>query len=281
MDTNKDNVAVSSLYTAAVWNWAKLRYAEVCTPPGSLGVFRAVNGYMRIYRWINPRFCDLRYQLLHRHQSINCLLENNPTSKVIEIASGFSPRGAWFSRNRPVQYFEVDLPDVVEYKRRHLSRSELGLAILKRPNFHLQAGDVMALRLDQWGPAVSTAIVSEGLMMYFSRDQQLTIWADIAKYINSVGGYYLFDYIPLSDEPSRSRVGQWLHNLRMKFPKLQGDFKYDSRTAEGIAADLKAVGFQVVEVHSTSRLKRIFGLAGLDRPSNTLIFACSAQELQC
>ena len=110
MGRNKENVAVSALYTAAVWQWAKLPSSDLLTPEDSNGVFRLVNAYMRFYRWINPAVYSLPHQLLHRHSAINYLLRQAACPRVVEVACGFSPRGVTLSENAQLEYYDFDLP---------------------------------------------------------------------------------------------------------------------------------------------------------------------------
>lgn len=283
MDTNKDNVAVSALYTAGTWQWAGLSAADVVTPEDAGPVFRVVNAYMRLYRWLNPRTFSLRHQLLHRHAAIDRLLTDSGCSRVIEVASGFSPRGVSFSADPACEYTEIDLPDMVAAKRRQLEASEAGRSALQRGNFSLRAGDITRLDFvaefagaDSEGRADSqpTAVISEGLMMYFKREQQLAIWRSIAALVAATGGVYLFDYIPLSEEPPRSWLGRILHFLRVRVLGIQGDFAYDQRDRDAVAADLRASGFTRVESFSTGDVAADWGLPQAGVATHTLIYCC-------
>src|SRR5262249_31174347 len=113
VDTNKDNIPVSALYTSATWHWGKLPCAELVLPDGAQILFRIVNAYMVLYRWLNPEKFSLQHMLLHRHTAINYLMKQAACRQIIEIASGFSPRGSMASADDNVCYFEVDMPDVV------------------------------------------------------------------------------------------------------------------------------------------------------------------------
>lgn len=287
MDTNKDNVAVSALYTAATWQWAGLPAADVVTPADAGPVFRIVNAYMRFYRWLNPRTFSLRHQLLHRHAAIDRLLADSGCSRVVEVASGFSPRGVSFSTDPARAYIEIDLPDMVAAKRRQLEASEAGRAALQRGNFSLRAGDITRLDFagefvasrsgDQASEGLSgqpTAVISEGLMMYFKREQQLAIWRSIAALVTATGGIYLFDYIPLSEEPPRSRPGRFLHFLRVRLLGIKGDFAYDQRDRAAVAADLTASGFARVESFSTGAVASAWGLPQAEVATHTIIYCC-------
>lgn len=273
MDKDQDNLAVSARYTAATWAWAGLPQAEVLTPANAESVFRFVNRCLRFYRWINPAAYSLPHQLLHRHAAIDHLLRTSGLVHTVEIACGFSPRGAHFSADPAHRYVEIDLPDMIAAKRRQLAASSAGQAILDRPNHALVAGDVT--RLDFAGLVADhpTCFITEGLMMYFAREAQMPIWRALAAALRPAGGEYFFDYIPLSEEPPRSAPGRVLHRIRLACFG-QGDFAYDARDRHAVAADLRECGFDAVEIFSTGDIARDWGLPQADVPTRTLVYRC-------
>jgi O-methyltransferase involved in polyketide biosynthesis len=278
MDKNKDNVAVSALYTAGTWQWARLSGAELVTPAGARSVFRVVNLYMTLYRLLNPSTYSLRHQLLHRHAAIDHLLAASGCQRTIEVGCGFSPRGARVSADPGQEYIEVDLPDMVIHKRRQLEGSASGRSVLARKNFRLHTGDIVALdfaqEFRQESPVPRTAVVTEGLMMYFTRDQQLPIWRSIARLVSQSNGVYLFDYIPLSEEPGRSLLGRLLHAFRVRVLGIKGDFAYDQRDRHAVAEDLVACGFEAVESFATTDVAKAWGFPQADARSRTIIYCC-------
>jgi O-methyltransferase involved in polyketide biosynthesis len=280
MDKNKDNIAISALYTAATWRWAGVPCAEFVTPENAGPVFRLVNSFMFFYRMINPRKFSLRHQLLHRHSGIDYLLEQAGNRRVIEVASGLSPRGSRVSANAAIRYTEIDLPDMVNFKRRQLETSEQGRAVLARENFELRGGDVTALDFAREFPGEPVTVITEGLMMYFPRDVQLMIWSRIADLLRQSGGVYLFDYIPLSDEPERSVLGKALHWFRERVLGIHADFAYDNRNRTGVAADLLKAGFRHVDVVNTGDVAGHWSLPWPRVPSRTILYACRCENLR-
>lgn len=276
--TNKDNIPVSALYTSATWHWGRLPCADLVMPKGAAALFHVVNAYMVLYRWINPAKFSLQHTLLHRHTAINRLLAQSNCEQVIEIAAGFSPRGSMASANSAVDYFEIDLPDVVALKGRQLQSTTAGSAVLARENFKLCPGDVTQLNFDEF-PARRSFIITEGLMMYFNRAAQMQIWRRIADCIASNGGEYVFDYIPIDDEPSRSSLGSALSRLRDKlFAKQLREkgptFAYDERTRMQVADDLRAAGFQQVELYNSAEIAREWNLPHSDIKTRVILYRC-------
>ena len=274
MDMNKDGVAVSALYTAGVWQWAGLANADLTTPESATGVFCWVNAYMRFYRWLNPKSYCLRHQLLHRHTAIDHLVKQANCPRVLEVASGFSPRGATLSAKPECHYTEMDLPGMIAHKRLQFQRTAAGEAVLKRPNFTLQVGDITTHDFSVDAANMPTTILTEGLMMYFSRSQQLPLWRAIAMRLAQSDGVYIFDYIPLTEEPKRSWVGRVLHHLRVHWFGIAGDFAYDERDREAVASDLRLCGFDDVRCYVTSEVAQEWNLPAAEIATRTLIFVC-------
>ncbi len=271
VDTNKDNIPVSALYTSATWHWGKLPCADLVMPEGAKSLFRAVNIYMVLYRWLNPKKFSLQHMLLHRHTAINRLLANAACPQVIEIAAGFSPRGSRVSEDPSVDYVEVDLPEVVELKRKQLQNSADGRRVLTRKNFRLQPGDVTQLDFSTFAQ-LPTFIVTEGLMMYFNREQQLNIWRNFANHIKACGGEYAFDYIPLDDEPPRSALGKLFSFVRSLW--LKPTYAYDERTRVQIADDLRAAGFSQVDIYNSADIAREWQLPQAEIPTRVIVYRC-------
>lgn len=271
VDTDKNNIPVSAMYTSATWSWGKLPCAELVLPEGAKLLFRVVNAYMRFYRWLNPQKFSLQHTLLHRHTAINQLLKNAGCAQVIEIAAGFSPRGSMVSADPAIQYFEVDMPEVVAHKRAQLQTTSEGAKVLARDNFSLRAGDVTELDFLQF-PQQRSFVITEGLMMYFKRDEQLRIWRNIAQHIARCGGEYVFDYIPLDDEPPRSFIGEKLSRLRLRWQKQT--YAYDERTRLQIADDLRLAGFNHVEIYSSASIASEWKLPAGNVPTRVIIYRC-------
>lgn len=275
MGKTRQKIPHSALYTSATWQWAGLPCADLLAPPGAKGVFRLVNGYLALYRVLNPQKVSLKHNLLHRHTLINALLQRSSCRQVIEIAAGFSPRGCMVSADPGWQYFEVDLPEVLALKRELLARSAAGRSILDRHNFTLLEGDITRLDFSGFAhQAAPSLIISEGIMMYFGRAAQLAIWRKIASFLQAQGGEYVFDYIPVDAEPPRSRLGQWLSDARYRLTNAPPAFAYDERSSQDVVADLQSVGFAQVEIFDTRELAQQWALPKAEVPTRTLIYRC-------
>jgi O-methyltransferase involved in polyketide biosynthesis len=270
MSLGKDNIPPSALYTAATWRWGMLPGADLVTPPNARPVFRVMNAYLTLYGLLNPGWHSLRHTLLHRHAGIEHLLRTANCSQVIEIAAGFSPRGSAVSADPAVRYFEVDLPPVIAAKRALLGASAAGQTVLRRKNLALLEGDVAAMEWNRFA-ACPSFVITEGLMMYFDRAAQLKIWRDIAEFLCTNGGEYVFDYLPTPDEPRRSVAGRLLSRMRSARRRA---FACDGRNRDEIADDLRAAGFTRVAVHPSADFARAWNLPHAKAHTRVILYRC-------
>ncbi len=143
--------------------------------------------------------------LLARHQLIDLRLtqaiEAGEISQVIEVAAGLSPRG-WRFRTRygnRLTYLEADLPAMAAHKRKILT--ELGGETATHRTAEIDAladtgpSSIQAL-CDSLDPTRGTAIITEGLITYFSRETVVGIWGRFARALEKFPrGIYLSDII--------------------------------------------------------------------------------------
>lgn len=270
MSLGKDHIPPSALYTAATWRWGKFPGADLVTPPNARPVFRVVNAYLTLYRLLNPGWHSLKHTLLHRHAGIEHLLRESQCSQVIEIAAGFSPRGSAVSADRSIRYFEMDLPPVITAKRALLQTTAAGQAVLHRENLALLEGDVTAMDWNRF-ERCPTFIITEGLMMYFDRGAQMQIWRDIAEFLHTSRGEYVFDYLPVPDEPRRSFAGRFLSRMRGARPRA---FACDGRNRHEIADDLRTAGFRRIAVHTSADFASAWKLPHAKAHTRVILYRC-------
>lgn len=271
MPRTENQIPQSALYTSATWQWGRMPCAELVTPADARKLFDYYNVVMFFYRLVNPRWHSLKHTLLHRHGAINYLLKHSECRQVIEIAAGFSPRGCSQSEDAGMRYFEVDMPEVIALKRQQLAGTEAGRSVLARSNFVLMNGDIRSPDLFEMFPKQPSFVITEGLMMYFYREEQMQIWKNIAEFIGRHGGQYVFDYLPIPDEPRRSALGRMLNRLQGKKPQT---FKYDNRTREEVAQDLHAAGFKNVCAYDCREIAAIWDLPYPTANTRVIIYHC-------
>ncbi|MEO8611828.1 MAG: class I SAM-dependent methyltransferase [Chloroflexota bacterium] len=116
---------------------------------------------------------------------------NTPTATLVEIAAGFSPRGFELAQTMPnLQVIEIDLPDVVEEKRRRLTKAP---NIKVPPNLKWYKADLGAESLNDVLQGEKVDIVcAEGLNPYFSHEDITRIAGHVRESLKP-GGVYISD----------------------------------------------------------------------------------------
>jgi hypothetical protein len=71
------------------------------------------------------------------------LMKENGATKVLELASGLSPRGFKWTENPQITYVEFDLPHKIKEKRQIVEELISQLKMNSHPNLYFEAGDVL------------------------------------------------------------------------------------------------------------------------------------------
>jgi len=174
-------ISPTAHYTGYVWVRAGLSEPALATAGGAL-----------LYQLMRPvgvvssilRTASIEAMLLARHTAIDDLLtraiEAGDVGQVLEVAAGLSPRGRDFAEryaDRGLVYVEGDLPGMAQRKS-----SILQDAPTRRGQHHVVALDAFdPTDLDRvcdqyFDPTRGTAILTEGLVMYFDAAHVTQLW---------------------------------------------------------------------------------------------------------
>lgn len=168
-----NRVSPTAIYTAQVWQKHGRSFEELSLPLGPL-FYNAMWPAMTASRMVgSPTLEDF---LLARHDLIDHHLHEfvkQGGTHVIELASGYSPRGMRFIREygSNVYYTDTDLPDMAANKDKRLSQFKAA-----NPNYAVKPVDAFAVDgehslsylIKQIPADKPVAVVAEGLLNYFS-----------------------------------------------------------------------------------------------------------------
>jgi O-methyltransferase involved in polyketide biosynthesis len=251
-DTSR--ISPTAHYTGYVWCRNGLSPAALATPHGR-AMFWAAEGPMRIAA-LGTGGLTLEMMLLQRHRIIDHLLDeairDGIVGQVLEVAAGLSGRGLRMTRRHPeLIYVESDLPGMVERKRRMLER--VG------PTRH--AHHVIALNaLVDDGPAClasaagplldptrGTAIVTEGLLSYFSERDVRGMFGRFAGFLGGFpAGLYLSDVHFAKQNLAVPAVRVFRQLLQVA---ARGQVQLHFEDDDEVVAALRGAGFRHAEVH--------------------------------
>jgi O-methyltransferase involved in polyketide biosynthesis len=143
-----------------------------------------------------------------RFKGINAILEGYPKIKnFIEIPAGFSTRGMEMVRkNRDITYIECDFAPVIQAKK-NLAASLLNhAAIDPRNGLVFQAADILheddMLRINRMLPRGAVALITEGLLNYFSREDKVRAAQNIHRILSARGGVWVVTDLTFLFPPS-------------------------------------------------------------------------------
>ncbi|MGH7281970.1 MAG: class I SAM-dependent methyltransferase, partial [Polyangiaceae bacterium] len=216
-----------------------------------------VNGALGIARPFT-KAPALEKSLLERHRVLDELLTRSGITSVIELAAGLSQRGITFTEDPGIRYVEIDLPNMIEAKRKILATTERGCAALERQNFQMVEGDIASIDLGEIARKDAPVfVIAEGLLMYLDDTAQNKLFRAIADRLVRHGGAFAFDLLPQCEQKKPGVVGRGLGKA-MKFFTRGGEFVRDERTRHDIARSLDSAGFANVELISPCPEQLIF-----------------------
>jgi len=168
---------------------------------------------------LSPQF-EARYKLSNR------LILENGSKQILEIASGFAPRGLELSRDKSIIYVELDLPDVIRDKREIINDIVKGVPV---SNLHFVEGN--ALDFDSMLHATKyfsrdqpITVTHEGLLRYLDFEQKSQVAKNIYHLLDIFGGVWITTDISLK-------------NVMFNEDKTQKDHNKLVRTLTGINTD--------------------------------------------
>lgn len=152
---------------------------------------------------------SLAVMWITRFKIVDHVLKAHPVDQFLEIAAGFSTRGLELTRDARVKYVEMDLPGVIQEKRRIVQSLIAQDKIPTRPNFHLVAGNALhsteILAATRFFTDKPIAVINEGLLPYLNRSERTTLARNVHALLDRFGGVWVTPDIDiqLPEAPSR------------------------------------------------------------------------------
>jgi len=136
-------------------------------------------------------------ELEARYKLVNKLLYQAGAMQILELASGLSSRGIVMAKDPSLEYVELDLPLMVETKRKILSKiTEIP------PNLHLEPGNALNFKtINQITKVFSKnkplVVISEGLLRYLNFEEKAMVARNIHTLLEIFGGKWITPDITL------------------------------------------------------------------------------------
>ncbi|WNG50930.1 hypothetical protein F0U60_47480 [Archangium minus] len=208
---NYDNISPTAVLVAEMRRHSDIPFAEeIATRMGSAELVRRMldgdSPAPELLSWMAPT-------LEARYKCLETALKASGVKQVVELGSGFSFRGDAMNRTTLLRYIETDLPEMHETRLR--LRNELrrdGVLpvqehVLFAPLNAVAPSDAAVLE-QHLVPGEPVAVIHEGLLQYFTRDEKRAAALLIAGLLKRHGGVWLTPDFEVNDDGSRQR---WTH----------------------------------------------------------------------
>jgi O-methyltransferase involved in polyketide biosynthesis len=116
-----------------------------------------------------------------RYKATNRIIMREGITQILEVAAGLSPRGIAMTEKPDVTYVGTDLPQILEQEK-SIAEAILSKLNCRRPNLHFKVADALDKKslsraLSDFRTDRPLAIITEGLLPYFNREEK-TVLAD-------------------------------------------------------------------------------------------------------
>jgi O-methyltransferase involved in polyketide biosynthesis len=186
-----------------------------------------------------------------RYKLVNQLISEQNTSQILELASGFSPRGLSMTQASNAEYVELDLPGIISQKRQIFS-------IIKQitpQNLHLESGSALdasdiTRAAQHFDRDKEIIVVNEGLLRYLNFDEKTALAANVAALLKKFDGVWITPDVTLSVFTRREGIVE-------KTKSLTGvDVNQNAfDDMEGAKAFFDDLGFSI-DVHTFSEVRK-------------------------
>lgn len=219
----ESSISPTAHYTSYIWVKHELSPTQFLTPTGYL-LFYILEPLMMISRLVNGP--TVENMLMARHKMIDLTLEglidDGYVTQIIEIASGLSGRGNRFTKKygSNITYFETDFEKMVLLKQKLLTSEGIPTNHKFIPLNALKSSGSDSLnnlfqnhiQSDQ-----GVAVVTEGLLPYFTQAETHLFWSHLSKELSVVTfGVYLSD-LYLKEDISSDFFSEFFQKLLSLF----------------------------------------------------------------
>lgn len=214
-----------------------------------------------IYTWISKNCNEnitlnklLAPEIEARYKLINKLLEESKIKQVLELAAGYSSRGAIYSQ-KGYNYVEMDLENVSKNKRTALGN------VLKIPsNLYIETGNALN-RMDfnkcekYFNRKEEVAIINEGLLRYLTFKEKELVAKNIYSMLKKYNGVWITSDV--TPKGFISKQEQYLPQFNSDLSNItsRNNLKDRFKDIHHIKKFFGEIGFKKIEIHKFIEIK--------------------------
>jgi len=135
-----------------------------------------------------------------RYKATAQVIAQRSITQVLEIAAGLSPRGLAMTENPNVVYVATDLPQILE-EEKAITEAILAKLNIHRPHLHFRIVNALDRKsllevATLFQSSKPIAIITEGLLPYFSREEKETLAGNIHDLLKKYNGIWITSDVP-------------------------------------------------------------------------------------
>ncbi len=194
MSERDTKIGPTAHYTAYVWHRLGMPHAEHFATAKGRGLFWS---FRLAGEWIAlalPTHPSMEQYLEMRHRALEKVLFDEQPDCVVELGAGLSRRGLTWAADHGVRYVEVDLPHMVDAKRKTIQTRVPAIVRSRAADLlsHVSMDVLSDGLIDELGSVLAGArrpvVLAEGLLGYFPMDERAQIVARIRQALTRAGG---------------------------------------------------------------------------------------------
>lgn len=247
-EARDQKIGPTAHYTAYVWRRLGLAHSELFATTRGAALFWSFRLAGEWVAAVAPGVPSMPQYLAQRHLAIDHALGQAAPDCVVELGAGLSRRGLTWALDHGVRYVEIDLPHMVEAKRARIPgdlRARLGDR-LSHASHDVLADDFAGALAAHLEGAERPAIVAEGLLGYFTRDEQLKIARAIHRALAGRTGVFLCD-LRAAEGGRAIRVGATVLKAAIRLATRGRGAREDFRDEADVRAFFAEAGFAEAE----------------------------------
>ncbi len=206
-----------------------------------------------------------------RYKATDRIIKQIGITQILEIAAGLSPRGLAMTENPEIIYVTTDLPEILDEEKK-IAEAILSRTGVRRPNLHFLSTNALdreslaraatIFRMDR-----TLAIITEGLLSYFSRSEKDTLARNIHELLRTYPGVWITP--DTSTRQSWGRMAQTDEAMQRRLKIISGSTGRDLEST--IFADENEVnqffldsGFKIQEYNQAEVLDELSSIERLN-----------------
>ena len=207
-----------------------------------------------------------------RYKATNRIIMREGVTQILEVAAGLSPRGIAMTEKSDVTYVVTDLPQILDQEKT-ITEAILSKLNCRRPNLHFEVAN--ALDRESLSKSLSAftfdrpvAIITEGLLPYFNREEKTVLANNIHEVLNKYHGVWIASDLPTRQyRDAANRLDASMRQRHDRIARSTGSNLESNLFADenDLRGFFESAGFQIEEYQYSNLVRDLSSIRLLNR----------------